>query len=377
MDSMSSLLRKLSVMYLLCAMAFGTAIVLDRNPALDRASRQAVASGLDAVRTHVAEPVLAFAQENGRSMVAALSGVFAPQPKVAQAPPRIAPRVQVARVQAAPPPKPVLVVPPAPGEVSPPDIDIAQDTPPAATPDKPALPQRPELALVPPPSSAASAAVSPAELVRVSMRLKESLSREMLANFNLFLYVSKADTGPWAQHLYVFRKDAGGNLAMLYNWPASTGREKVEIAADGTRQPSYTPQGYYQLDPGRMYKTHYSGQWHQPMPYAMFFNWENNGLQTGLAIHGATGVEVAQLGSRASAGCIRIAPQNAALLFSLIKAQYKGLAPRFAYDRRTATMNNQGVMMHDAAGNLQMADGYKVLVFVEDFGGQNVVAALF
>jgi len=65
------------------------------------------------------------------------------------------------------------------------------------------------------------------------------------------------------------------------------------------------------------------------------------------------------------------------MLFKLIREQYKGLAPRFAFDRRTATMSNQGVMMHDPAGNLKMADGYKVLVFVENYGGENVVAALF
>jgi hypothetical protein len=40
-------------------------------------------------------------------------------------------------------------------------------------------------------------------------------------------------------------------------------------------------------------------------------------------------------------------------------------------------MSNQGVMMHDAAGNLQMAGGYRVLVFIENYGGQNVVAALY
>jgi hypothetical protein len=40
-------------------------------------------------------------------------------------------------------------------------------------------------------------------------------------------------------------------------------------------------------------------------------------------------------------------------------------------------MSNDGVLMHDAAGNLQLADGYRVLVFVENYGGDNVVAALF
>ncbi|MEJ0041373.1 MAG: hypothetical protein WDM81_03810 [Rhizomicrobium sp.] len=40
-------------------------------------------------------------------------------------------------------------------------------------------------------------------------------------------------------------------------------------------------------------------------------------------------------------------------------------------------MSNDGLMMHDADGNLKMADGYKVLVFVENYGGENIVAALY
>jgi hypothetical protein len=113
------------------------------------------------------------------------------------------------------------------------------------------------------------------------------------------------------------------------------------------------------------------------MPYAMFFNWEHDGLQTGLAIHSATGDDVALLGNRASAGCVRLAPQNARLLFRLIRKDYSGLAPRFAYDRRTATMHNDGLLMHDAEGNLKYAEGYKVLVVIENNGGDNIVAALF
>ena len=368
-----SLVRKLSVIYLLCALAFSTQMLFERAPALEQASRQTVAQGLDATRAYVIDPIADLARQGTQLIVATLSGDQGKPNTKAPAPPVLAatlPRVVVPPARRVVPPEPVLITPPQ--DAAPPDIEVADsDTAPPAAPA-----QRPELALVPPPPSSAHG-IGPAELVRVSMRLKENLTREMLQNFSLFLYVSKADNGPWAQRLYVFRKDAGGNLAMLYNWPASTGREKVEIAADGTRQPSYTPQGYYQLDPGRMYKNHYSGQWHQPMPYAMFFNWESNGLQTGLAIHGASGLEIKELGTRASAGCIRIAPDNAAQLFQLIRTEYKGLAPRFAYDRRTASMSNQGVMMHDAAGNLQMADGYKVLVFVENYGGENVVAALF
>jgi hypothetical protein len=391
-----STLRAISVVYLLCALAFGIAMVFDRDPLLEQASRRTVALGLDAVRGRVIKPFIALTDRGaGQAFAAtqhAANGVVAMvEDALTSAPQAPAPR-RVARADkpihlvihrpayVAPVARePDLQTPTAP-VVTPPDIAIADAAPPtpvaapAALP-APVAPPKPQFALAPPPPS--SGAVSPGEIVRVSERLKENLTREMLDNFSLFLYVSKADNGPWAQHMYVFRKETSGNLSMLYTWPVSTGREKVEMAANGTRQPSYTPQGYYQLDPGRMYKTHFSGQWHEPMPHAMFFNWENQGLQTGLAIHGAVGLEIAQLGSRASAGCIRLAPQNAALLFNLIRTQYKGLAPRFAFDRRTATMSNDGVLMHDAGGNLKLADGYKVLVFVENYGGENVVAALF
>jgi len=372
-----SALRKLSVVYVLCALAFSVQISLDRNPALDKASRAAVASGLQAARTYVVVPASGFFRDAGHQVADLISG--APKPAARQpAPPSHDLALVKPHPRALPAPRAPVLATPQPPDVAPPDIDVAKEAPPAEAPEPAAAPPpRPELALVPPPPPPSSAAVSPADIVRVSMRLKESLTREMFQNFSLFLYVSKADTGPWAQHMYVFKKDDAGNLAMLYNWPASTGREKDEIAPNGTRQPSFTPRGYYQLDPGRMYKVHYSGQWHEPMPHAMFFNWEHDGLQTGLAIHGAVGLEVSQLGSRASAGCIRIAPENAALLFNLIRADYKGLTPRFAYDRRTATMSNDGLFMHDPAGNLQMAQGYRVLVFVENYGGENVVAALY
>jgi len=411
------------MVYMLSALAFSVAILFDRDPAAELASRKAVAVALDTLRDHIAAPLGRLAQAGVARVVAAVSipDAPAPQSRPAARPVTTAavPKPAPVAIPAPPPliaPEPTFITPDLPAATVP-DIRLADEYGPApkmvtVTPAPrlvfapapkmvmvtPAVAPIPKMVTVtparrlasapalrpaivpppaPPPPSAARPTLAPGELVRVTMRLKENLTHEMLDNFGLFLYVSKAETGPWSQRLYVFRKDTGGNLAMLYNWPASTGRERDEIAPNGTRQPSFTPQGYYQIDPNRMYKRHFSGQWHEPMPYAMFFNWENRGLQTGLAIHGATGLELKQLGTRASAGCIRIAPENAALLFKLIKDQYKGLAPRIAFDRRTATMSNQGVMMHEAGGNLQMADGYKVLVFVENFGGENVVAALF
>jgi lipoprotein-anchoring transpeptidase ErfK/SrfK len=358
-----STLRTISVFYLLCASAFSVAIAFDRDPPLERASRAALGRTLATLDNYVVRPGIRLARDGGNRLVVAYNDYTAPKKTVAV----------FAKPPAPAPTRPDRSVPIAPKP-------LQARAQPSTGLVKPV--QKPRLALVPPHSVPLSpkpvlGSLGPAELARVSLRLKENLTHEMINNFSLFLYVSKADKGPWAQRLYVFRKDEGGNLALLYNWAASTGREKHELAPNGTRQHTITPRGYYELDPARMFESHFSGQWHEPMPYAMFFNWENHGYLTGLAIHAATESEISELGSRASAGCIRIAPENAQLLFGLIRAQYKGFAPRFAYNQRTATMSNDGMLMHDAAGNLQMARGYKVLVFIENYGGEDVVAALF
>ena len=212
----------------------------------------------------------------------------------------------------------------------------------------------------------------------VAARLEAGLTPEMLKNFDLFLYVSKADAGPLSQRLYVFEKQRSGEMKLLHDWAASTGREQSEISPRGAHTVTTTPAGFYELDPGRMYHRYHSYGWDQDMPNAMFFNWEREGMQTGLAIHAATGRDVEKLGERASAGCVHLAPEHAAELFNLIRSHYRGPVPRFAYDTASQTMSNQGKFMHDHAGNLKMADGYRVLIRIENYGGGNdVVAALF
>ncbi len=219
---------------------------------------------------------------------------------------------------------------------------------------------------------------SAAEYARVEQRLRSSISKELFDNFKLFLYVSKAESGPWAQRMYAFDKAENGKLSLLYSWPVSTGREQHEVNSRGVKMYTNTPPGYYQLDGGRMHKHYLSMQWQHPMPYTMFFKWEKDGMPTGLAIHAASGdTDVARLGNRASAGCVRLAPRNAQILFNLVRGNYRGVTPLFAYDEKTATIHNDGLLMHDAEGKPIFAKGYQVLVFIENYGGENVVAALF
>jgi lipoprotein-anchoring transpeptidase ErfK/SrfK len=81
-----------------------------------------------------------------------------------------------------------------------------------------------------------------------------------------------------------------------YTWPVSTGLGN-------------TPSGSYR--PQVLSRNHRSTLFNNaPMPYAIFYSGH-------YAIHGTTAV--AQLGARASKGCVRLHPSNAAVLFALVQ----------------------------------------------------------
>jgi hypothetical protein len=83
-----------------------------------------------------------------------------------------------------------------------------------------------------------------------------------------------------------------------YVWPVSTGAARYE-----------TPSGTFR--PFRMEAEHFSKEWDDaPMPHSIFFTVD------GHAIHGS--FHVKSLGRRASHGCVRLAPENAATLFTLV-----------------------------------------------------------
>lgn len=86
-------------------------------------------------------------------------------------------------------------------------------------------------------------------------------------------------------------------------WPY--GRWKVSTARDGY----YTPRGSWR--PYVLKKMHYSRKYdNSPMPHSIFF-------LGGYAIHGTNYLK--SLGRPASHGCVRLAPQNAAKLYSLVQ----------------------------------------------------------
>lgn len=357
-------LRALSVLYLLSASAFGIAVALQSQEPWAVGARKVaqvtgplVVSTAHTVNEQGIKPFFAWA---GRTTTQVAEWIAPKQPVT----------VQVATSK---PAEPYTLRPSLPSPaVSPVKPEIAPTAP--SAPAMELAQQETETSLMPAPDASPP---PPGEVARVLAHLKVSMTKELYENFSLFLYVSKAEHGPWSQRMFVFAKQDSGDLALKYSFPVSTGREVQMLGPSGQMFHTSTPQGYFQLDPERIYRRYRSGQWDHPMPYAMFFSWEHEGIQTGVAIHSAVDSDIQLLGKRASAGCVRLHPQNAQLLFGLIKKSYRGQTPLFAYDRHTATMGKDGLLMHDKAGNLEYADGYKVLVLIENNGGDDVVAALF
>jgi hypothetical protein len=86
-----------------------------------------------------------------------------------------------------------------------------------------------------------------------------------------------------------------------YTWAVSTGRAGYD-----------TPNGSFK--PNRMDADHLSQEWdNAPMPHTIFFDLH------GHAIHGF--FDVKHLGLAVSHGCVRLSPQNAAILFQLVKTE--------------------------------------------------------
>lgn len=95
------------------------------------------------------------------------------------------------------------------------------------------------------------------------------------------------------QRMHVYQ-----NGFLRYSWPVSTARRGY-----------VTPVGNYR--PQRLEKMWYSRKYHMsPMPHSIFYS-------GGYAIHGTT--DIKRLGRPASHGCVRLHPDNAAVLFGMVK----------------------------------------------------------
>ncbi len=93
--------------------------------------------------------------------------------------------------------------------------------------------------------------------------------------------------------------------------------QSMSIYSRGERQGSYkvstgkpghaTPRGSWRVQ--RMARVHWSRQFNAPLPHAIFF-------VGGVAIHATKGIH--KLGTRASHGCVRLSPGDAARVYGMV-----------------------------------------------------------
>ncbi|HEY6670100.1 MAG TPA: L,D-transpeptidase family protein, partial [Methyloceanibacter sp.] len=185
--------------------------------------------------------------------------------------------------------------PSAPAEVAPPTAQ-AKPNPPAAQPKSEAAPAQPkpdaaataqpktDAAATPQPQPEPAPAPKPADFAA-----HEAASADLQPGSQILINIDKSQ-----QEMTVFVDGV-----QRYTWPVSTGK------------PGYaTPSGTY--TPTSMNEIWYSKQWdNSPMPHSVFY------MKDGHAIHGTH--EVKNLGKPASHGCVRLSPENALTLYSMVE----------------------------------------------------------
>jgi hypothetical protein len=125
--------------------------------------------------------------------------------------------------------------------------------------------------------------------------------------------------GLWACHTIAAADRASAEIVLNIN----KSRQRMAVLVDGVERHVWTistgteggpPSGTYR--PQRLARKWFSRKYNwSPMPHSIFFH-------EGYAIHGT--IYVSRLGRRASHGCVRLHPKNAAALFDLVRSHGMG-----------------------------------------------------
>ena len=130
----------------------------------------------------------------------------------------------------------------------------------------------------------------------------------------------------------------------------STGREQFEA-----ERFSSTPVGFF--TPTFLSEEHVASKSGIPMPYSIFFH-------KNIALHQAVSANhgLAQLGRRASSGCVRLSDRLAPKLFDLVSRVGKGRMP---------IIHEGGEVAVTAAGEIYHRESYMTLIVVDDSTAEN------
>lgn len=132
----------------------------------------------------------------------------------------------------------------------------------------------------------------------------EQLKKDAAEGWKIILVVDRAATG---QTLKIYN-----GTELVDTWPVSTGLEDYKTLKSGNKRFAHTPLGRF--IPLRLHEKYRSMIYEEDMPFTVFFTAD------GVAFHAARSQKAQNLiGQRASAGCVRLRPEQAQLLFELLK----------------------------------------------------------
>jgi len=167
------------------------------------------------------------------------------------------------------------------------------------------------------------------------------------------------------------------DLTLLHDWPVSTGRETMERDNNGVLTSTATPVGYYQLDPKRFYRKYTSSQWGKPMPNSMFFDWMVRGIRRASPFTACRIRRKSLPLAHARAGGAFISrrkrPRTCSISFYVTTGAWCRVLPTTETPK---SVSNTGKLARDESGGLRMFAGYKALVVIENYGGQDLMSEL-
>lgn len=165
-----------------------------------------------------------------------------------------------------------------------------------------------------------------------ALRAPSPLDNPIYYSYNLIILVNKdRQNGVVGQRMRVYQRGVG----LIKFWKISTARPG-----------KLTPSGFFR--PQLFSSMHRSSIYDSPMPYAVFFNGN-------IAMHATSAV--AALGTRASAGCVRLELQRAEDLFHLVGQSGFGLVD--------AINEGSGDFARDQLGFQRWVESYQTLVIVK------------
>ncbi len=133
---------------------------------------------------------------------------------------------------------------------------------------------------------------------------EEQLKKDAAEGWQLILVVDRGASG---QTLKIY-----DGTKLIDTWAVSTGLEDYKPLKYGQKRFAHTPVGRFL--PLSLHAKYRSKIWDEDMPFTVFFTAD------GVAFHAAKSKAAQEkIGRRASAGCVRLKPNEAELLFELIK----------------------------------------------------------